>query len=63
MSFSERHGYTEARASLQFESMDEPLRNAWDIVHKVITDSDGKVIIPRIWGRFLKRPADKLGIL
>ncbi len=63
--FSQRHGYSPVRQSLQYESMDRPLRNRlWNIVyHQAIDFRFGQEnastpYVKHWWCAFLKATAD-----
>lgn len=69
--FSERYGYKSVRDSLQFECMDEILRNSiWNFLCKFRLDNDGLTIkyYPEdvksfyidLWSNFWKKPLDDL---
>lgn len=70
--FSQRKGYKPVRETVQFESMDESLRNAiWNSFHDHIIQKPGFMenqfyslegemhqFADRFWAKFLKRPVD-----
>ena len=72
--FSERNGYQPVRSTLQFEQMDDPLRNAlWDAIcfalfqnvqetnFQLRRESEPRVkIANRLWNGFFKKPVDTI---